>query len=75
MNKAQRKTIASVRAELEAHHGTLEEIRDAAQDAYDNMPESLQQSERGQQAEEHLTELDNAVDNLQSVIDSLGAIE
>lgn len=47
MNKERRKALAALRAQLDNVRAELEAIRDEEQDAFDNMPEGLQQSERG----------------------------
>lgn len=48
MNKARRKEIAAIVAELEGLKDRLETIASDEREAFDNMPESLQESERGQ---------------------------
>lgn len=74
MNKARRKELEDCQTKLNAIANEaiaiaarLEEIRDEEQDAYDNMPESLQNTERG---EEMLTVIDgikNILSNLESL--------
>jgi hypothetical protein len=49
----------------------LEEVRDEEQDAYDNMPEGLQYSERGDMMQEAIDSLDEAVDAVDEVISNL----
>ena len=49
----------------------LEIIKDEENEAYDNMPESLQESERGQIAQEASDNLDSAYDSLQEAIEYL----
>lgn len=71
MNKARAAKIAKLAASLQEVHSILEELRDEEQSAYDNMPESLQSSDRGQATEAAAGELDNATSSLQDVIDAL----
>ena len=52
-------------------YDVLEEVRDEEQDAYDNMPEGLQYSERGDMMQEAIDNLDEAVDAVDEVISNL----
>lgn len=49
--------------------GLLEEIKDEEQEAYDNMPESLQESERGQAMYQAVENLESAIDSLSEALD------
>lgn len=50
---------------------TIENVRDEEQEAFDNMPEGLQGSDRGCQMEENIEELDNVVDKIDEITDML----
>ena len=76
MNNERRKAIAAVRGEIEtlvdqfdSIKTQLEDIRDEEQDYFDNMPESFQQGDKGQAAEEAISNLDNAIDALDVQLD------
>ena len=56
--------MSEVLAELE---GVLEE----EQEAFDNMPESLQTSERGEISENAIGEIESAIENISDAIDSI----
>lgn len=71
MNNARRKIIAEALELVERASNLLEPVRDEEQEAYDNMPEGLQQGERGQQCEAAADALDSAVSSLEEVIDYL----
>lgn len=62
MNKERRKQIATAVELLEQAAVILEECYEAEQEYYDNMPESLQQGEKGQAAEDAATALSEAKD-------------
>ena len=47
MNKHRRKAIADIMAQIDDLHSQIEELRDEEQDAYDNLPEGLQEGEKG----------------------------
>lgn len=79
MNKARRKqlnelasALDKLRSELEdTIQGDLENVRDEERDYFDNMPESLQQGERGQAAEQAADALDNACDKIAEAVEAL----
>jgi hypothetical protein len=45
--------------------------KEEEQDAYDNLPEGIQLSDRGCQMETYVDSLDEAYDNLQQAIDTI----
>lgn len=48
MNAERRKRLSAALEQLEAAKSEIEEIQQEEQEAYDNMPEGLQESERGE---------------------------
>jgi hypothetical protein len=74
MNKVRRSAIVKAKSELEEIYSVIEQLKDEEQAYYDNMPESLQQSEKGIIAEAAVNELDEAADNIQSAIANLDGI-
>ena len=70
MNKQRRELIAAIRDDLEGLQARVEELRDEEQDAYDNLPESLQDADQGQRIEEARSHLDDAVTEIVNAIDS-----
>lgn len=57
--------------ELETLKETLESIRDDEQEKFDNMPEGLQVSERGQTLENNVSELDSVITDIETAISSV----
>ena len=74
MNAQGRKEIAKHLASLNDIKDKLESMRDDEEMKYYNMPEGLQDSERGVQMQEAIDALDNAVNSLDEAIDSLNEI-
>lgn len=82
MNKSRRKRIAAVINTLEnAGYDIIESARDEIEDilweeedAYDNMPENLQCSMRGEESSEAIDNLQEAVDKLEEAIEVLEEI-
>lgn len=76
MNKQRRKTIEEVIGLLEDAKSTLETITEEEQEAYDNLPEGIQDSERGETMYNNVSEMEEASSTLEDVISQLqGVIE
>ncbi|HYN53559.1 MAG TPA: hypothetical protein VES38_02500 [Methylotenera sp.] len=76
MNKQTRKDLRTIINEIEALKASLEEIRDCEQSSYDNLPESLQGSERGDKFQYSIDYIESSIDGLIDVVDSINeAIE
>lgn len=74
MNKQRRKRLMEVIESLEEAQASIEEIKDEESEAYDNMPESLQYSEKGELMYQNVDELETASSDLETVIDTLSGI-
>ena len=72
MNKQRRNRIFKMVERINEIVGILEATRDEEQEALDNLPESIRESERGERMEEYIDALDNAVEYL---IDGVSTIE
>lgn len=75
MNKDRRERIAVVLEELSRQVELLTELHDEESDAFENMPEGLQSSERGQQSETARDKLEEAKTLVEQAVDELGGIE
>ncbi len=71
MNNIRRKELAAIvdlanklSTLLDEIRNDLENIRDEEQDAYDNMPEGLQASERGENSEAAISQMEDALSML-----------
>lgn len=71
MNKARRKWLQSVIDALEEQKCEIESIQEEEQEAYDNMPEGLQEAERGQTIYENCDTLESAASDLEDIISNL----
>lgn len=77
MNKQRRLSLQTVIDKLEELKFEVSSICDQEQEAYDNMPESLQESERGSSIydnvcnlEDQLINFDDIIENLQEIIEA-----
>lgn len=74
MNKTRRKELEKLYEQLNDIVCTLCDLKDEEEDAYNNMPESLQYSERGEVMQENVDKMQEIIDALeeqQSAIDDL----
>lgn len=74
MNKNRRKEIYKIIERLNDLKSDLESIRDDEQDYFDNMPENLQGSIRGEESEEYIEYMEEAIEALNSSIEQLEEI-
>ena len=71
MNKARRTRLDKIIEKLEEIKEELEEIKDEEEEAFYNLPESLQYSEKGDKMEDAIAYIEDASDDIDSVIDTL----
>lgn len=74
MNNKRRKEISKIVATLEDAMERLSEVVDEEQSAFDNMPESIQGSDRGCNSEEAIGYLSDALDSVQSALEYLDSL-
>lgn len=74
MNKQRRKQILDIKNQLEQNINELQSVLDEEQYSYDNMPENLQFSMRGEEMEDAITTMEEAIESIQSAIESLEEI-
>lgn len=71
MNNKRRKEISKIVSALEDVRDRLSEVVDEEQSAFDNMPESIQGSDRGCESEEAIDSMNDALDSIESAIEYL----
>lgn len=74
MNAQRRKAIAKIKDQLDDLRLELEELAQEERDAFGNLPESIQYSERGEAMEQAADGMDEQASNLQDIIDALDEI-
>lgn len=67
MNKARRKTLAEIQERLDELKGLIDGVLCEEQEAFDNLPESLQDCERGEAMQEAIDALESAVSSCEEV--------
>lgn len=73
MNKVRRKSLAKIEKRLKVLCDALGALTYEEQKYYDNMPEGIQNSERGKAAEKVVSDLGDAFDSIDNAIDSIRA--
>lgn len=71
MNKQRRKELDEIHTLLLEAAERLEAVAEEEQEAFDNLPEGLQQSERGQEMEETAANLQEWADSLSDLVGDL----
>ena len=71
MNKQRRKEIEKIVDKLESRQADLAWVLGDEQEAYDNTPESLQESDRYTESEEAISAMEDADSSIQEAIDYL----
>ncbi len=71
MNAQRGKWINSVWDKLDELKSEIESIMEEEQEAYDNLPESIQDGERGEKMQEAIDNLSNSMDSIDEAISYL----
>ncbi len=71
MNAQRRKQIAKIWDKLEAWEYELSSLMDEEQEAFDNLPESLQETERGEKMSNAIEQMDYAISSIEDAIDNI----
>ena len=71
MNNTRRKLLQSIINKLNDCSLELESIKDEEQEAFDNFPEGLQVSERGEAMENAISEMESAISSIEDANTSI----
>lgn len=71
MNKERRKRLSEAVQSLEVVLSSVEDIIEEEQEAFDNLPESLQEGEKGQRLEENVEDLEAITERVSELISSI----
>lgn len=71
MNDARRKRLAAASQLISDAKAILEEVRDEEQEAFDAMPESFQNGEKGEKSQEAIDSLDEAASSCEQIDDNI----
>jgi sugar-specific transcriptional regulator TrmB len=71
MNRQRRDTLDGIITLLSDQKMDLEECKNEEEQAYENLPESLQSSEKGEKMQEATQNLEDAISSLDDAINSI----
>ena len=71
MNNQRRKQITKIINDLRSSEDNIQGILDEEQEAFDNIPEGLLESERAEQSQNAIELLDDAINSLEEAINNL----
>lgn len=74
MNKARRKKLGEIIDQLEYLREDLDAVASEEREAFDNLPESLQESDRGCAMEEAADELDDICSEMEELKDRIQSV-
>ncbi len=74
MNKGRRAELKSIAGKLEKLKEEIEFTRVDEETSFENLPESLQESERGEAMQEAMDDMVDAMDSIEEAIDILNKI-
>ena len=74
MNRQRRAEIKRALRMMEEAHEILAECADQEDEAFDALPESIQESERGERMEECLEALDEALETIDDLIENISTV-
>lgn len=75
VNKLRRIELAKAKELLNEIYDIIDSIKTDEEDAFNNLPDSLQQTDRGERMEDNIDYLDDALDHIQNVCNILNNIE
>lgn len=71
MNKSRRKALEGIIEKIRGLKEELDDVKDEEQEALDNLPQGIQESERGEEMMNGIEVLEDAGDDLESIICNL----
>lgn len=71
MNANRRKWLAQIISKLEDLQQEVQEMAEQERECFENLPDALQQSERGETMEENADDLDETDTDFESLLDTL----
>lgn len=71
MNKTTLKRLDKIRSDIEDFKIELEAVKDSEQDVFDSKGERAQESEKGQKQQDLISELESAIESMETVVENL----
>ena len=71
MNKTRRKQLSEITEQLQGLRDLIEQLQEEEQEGFDNLPEGLQQGDRGQAMEQATEQMGTALDSIDEAVQAL----
>jgi antitoxin component HigA of HigAB toxin-antitoxin module len=71
MNKQRREALDKLVMQLESVKEEIDYLRNEEAEAYENLPESFQEGERGQKMQEGIEYIESAMDNIDEAVSNI----
>ena len=71
MNNTRRKTLCQIIEQLEELQAQVEDVKDEEQEALDNLPESIQESDQGTRMANNVDCLESALSYFEDLLEAL----
>lgn len=75
MNNARRKEINKAIGMVEEARALLEAVRDAEQEAFDSMPESFQNGDRGEKMQACISDIEDSIGDCENIEERASAMK
>ena len=74
MNKIRRMELKKGKELLDEVYDIIDNVKTDEENAFDNLPDGLQQTERGEKMEDNIDYLDDVLDHIQNALDILNNV-
>ena len=74
MNATRRKFLANILYRVSSIKAEIDELKDLEQEAFDNLPEGIQGSERGEKIQANVEIMDDAVNSINDLEEQIGEL-
>ena len=74
MNATRRKLLADILDRLSSIKAEIDELKDLEQETFDNLPEGIQGSERGEKIQANVEIMDDAVNSIDDLEEQIGEL-
>lgn len=75
MNKQRREKLRNINRKLEEINSELNAVKDDEEWAFESMPENLQCSMRGEDSQEYISIMEDAIDHIEQALEQMGGLD
>ncbi len=75
MNNQRREKLRNINRKLEEINSELNAVKDDEEWAFESMPENLQSSMRGEDSQEYISIMEDAIDHIEQALEQMGELD